>query len=344
MKFAIIGAGNSGKAATVYLTDKGQQVTLYDRNAEKVAALKKDGITSTGVIETHIDVNATESLAEAVKGADYIMLFTLAAGHRPVARQLKGLLEQDQVIVIFNGDWGAVEFAAELGAEAAGKNVAICETGAQIFLSSSPDGVNSVNMKSIKNNITLACTVKEKAAAVVEALHPLIPQLLVADNVLFTSINNSNPIIHAPVTSFNICRMENGEDYTFYGQAASRGSIDYVCKIDKERLAVAEAVGIEGQPILDIINSFWPDKHDNLFDALTKNKSYIVTKGPTSLSHRYITEDVPFGIVPIAKLARRYGVKTPYLDAIINVLSLYLDEDFMAEGPDFEEIDVATLL
>ena len=37
-------------------------------------------------------------------------------------------------------------------------------------------------------------------------------------------------------------------------------------------------------------------------------------------------------------------VKTPYLDAIINVLSLYLDEDFMAEGPDFEEIDVATLL
>ena len=156
MRFAVIGAGNTGKAVTAYLKKEGQEVVLYCRNAQLAQQLCQ-GLTAQGAVEGKFEVKATSDLAEAVRGAQVILVQTVAPGHAPVAQALKGLLEPGQIILIFNGNWGAAEFAAILGQEAKEKGVAICETGAQLVLCSSP-APTSVYVKTIKQGIALACT------------------------------------------------------------------------------------------------------------------------------------------------------------------------------------------
>ena len=41
--------------------------------------------------------------------------------------------------------------------------------------------------------------------------------------------------------------------------------------------------------------------------------------GPEGVDHRYLRENVPFGLVPIAELGRVAGVATPVIDGLIEL-------------------------
>ena len=41
MRFAVIGAGNTGKAVTAYLKKEGQEVVLYCRNAQLASSFAR---------------------------------------------------------------------------------------------------------------------------------------------------------------------------------------------------------------------------------------------------------------------------------------------------------------
>ena len=53
---------------------------------------------------------------------------------------------------------------------------------------------------------------------------------------------------------------------------------------------------------------------------------------PRRLDARYVTEDVPFGLVPLAELGRLAGVPTPIALGLAHVASAALGRDFFAEG------------
>jgi opine dehydrogenase len=55
-------------------------------------------------------------------------------------------------------------------------------------------------------------------------------------------------------------------------------------------------------------------------------------KGPKSLDHRYIHEDVGHGLVPMAEFGRMVGVATPLMDALIQVASVVNGIDYRTEG------------
>jgi opine dehydrogenase len=51
-----------------------------------------------------------------------------------------------------------------------------------------------------------------------------------------------------------------------------------------------------------------------------------------TLDHRYLTEDVGYSLVFLSDLARRLGVPTPVIDAVIAIASVVLGRHFTAEG------------
>lgn len=320
-----------------YLSDKGVKVSMWGRDADKTAELCKKGISVTGCCQGVYHPTAIADIAEAAASSQYLFVMTTSNGHRPVAEALKGKISAGQKIVIFNGNWGACEFYAVLSQELETKNAVVSETGAMIFLA---DYVGeALHIKKIKDNISLAAIPSHKAKEIVDDLKDVLPQLVLEKNVLSTSINNSNPVIHTPVTLFSITRIENGEDFLFYADAATRSVIGFIEKIDAERCRVAEAIGASPVSCLEIINSFWPEKYDNLYDAIRCNVAYMTGKGPKTLDYRYVNEDVPYGMAAVAALGKKYGVATPYIDAML--LCYYgliagLDE----LTPDFSQIDV----
>lgn len=343
MNFTILGAGNTGKANCAFLSSLGHHVVLYDRTYSRLAAIASLGLTATGMVEGTFTPEVTCDLSSAVADAQVILVCTTAAGHLPLARALKGHLRPGQDIVVTNCCWGAVEFDRELGGEAREKCCTISETSGQLILCSSP-APNAVYLKTIKKRILLAAARPEQTKSVLARLSPVFPQFQPAGSVLETSLNNSNPISHGPLALFNITRIENGEDYLLFGTGATPRVARFMEKIDRERIDVVRACGVPAPTELEMLNSFWPQPQDSIYHVLHNTAAYSVTKGPTSLDHRYLTEDLPYGLVPYVRLGRKLGVETPYLDALIHMFGLYMETDYFSLGPSVEEIDFARYL
>ena len=51
-----------------------------------------------------------------------------------------------------------------------------------------------------------------------------------------------------------------------------------------------------------------------------------------SLHHRYLDEDVGYGLVFLAELASSIGVKTPMMDSVILMASAIADRDYRSEA------------
>ena len=343
MKYAVLGSGNVGKANSVFLSHLGQDVILYDRSPDRLDPIQAHGLTATGMVQGTFSIPVTCDLAQAVKDANFILVCTVAAGHRPLAKALKGLLCPGQTIVVTNCCWGAMEFDLKLGAEAAEKGCRIAETSGQLILCSSP-APHQVYLKTIKKQILLSCTRPSQTQDVLDLLAPVFPQFQAAHNILETSLNNSNPISHGPLALFNITRMENGEDYLLFGTGATPYVSRFMEKMDRERVAVVRACGIHAPSELEMLNSFWPVEQSSLYDVFHNTAAYSVTKGPTSLDHRYLSEDLPYGLVPYVRLGKKLGIETPYLSALIQMFSLYMETDYLASGPAVESADLTRYL
>ena len=73
-------------------------------------------------------------------------------------------------------------------------------------------------------------------------------------------------------------------------------------------------------------------------DESTPNRAI---KAPSSLDHRYIHEDVGYGLVPMAELGRLAGVATPTIDALVRLASLALGIDYWRDGLTLERLGLA---
>ena len=242
-KIGILGTGRTARAMAAYLMEKNCCPVMWGRNREALRKIREQGIVTLGCIEGHFYPQVQEDLKEVSGLCDYLFVMTTSQGHRDLAKSLKGLLKQDQRILIFNGNWGAYEFFEELEEEIEEKQAVIGETGGMIFIADY-DG-EACRIKSIKNRMSAAAFPCDYGEVLVQELEPVLPQLKAEANVLVTSINNSNPVIHVPLAMTNFTRIENGEDFLFYGEGATVSSVHYIEEIDREREAAARALGVE---------------------------------------------------------------------------------------------------
>ena len=78
--------------------------------------------------------------------------------------------------------------------------------------------------------------------------------------------------------------------------------------LDRERVTVAAALGLRAQTALEWLKMAYNASGENLHEAVHNQQGYYGITAPRTLRHRYITEDVPMSLVPIAALGQRYGV------------------------------------
>jgi opine dehydrogenase len=65
--------------------------------------------------------------------------------------------------------------------------------------------------------------------------------------------------------------------------------------------------------------------------------------GPSSMKDRYITKDVPYGLVTTAHKARMFHVEAPVIDAIIELTFVVNEADYRREGRSLEALGIAGL-
>ena len=340
MKFAILGAGNTGKAYSAFLSHGGHQVLLYDRSQERLAPIQARGISATGVVEGRFPVPVTTQL-EDCGDSDVILVCTVAAGHRPLAAGLGGVLRPGQIILVTNCCWGAVEFDMELGAEAERKGCPIGETGGQLILCSSP-APDAVYLKTVKKSMGLACVRPGDTAGVLERLAPVFPQLCPAANVLETGFEGAGAMLHPIPSLMNINKMDLGQSYDYYMEGITPHIADIISACDKERVAVCRALGVDALALGDmLVKTYKLEPKDSLYDLIQSIESYRALRNPTNTKHRFIVEDTMSGLVPLASVGHALGIPTPMMDAFVNIASAVCGRDFWKEGRTAEKLGMA---
>jgi len=81
----------------------------------------------------------------------------------------------------------------------------------------------------------------------------------------------------------------------------------------------------------------------DLYEAIHNQPGYIGIMAPRTLNHRYIFEDVPMSLVPIASLAQQYGVSTRGIDSIIRLACIVHRTDYWRRGRTLQKLGIEKL-
>jgi len=172
-------------------------------------------------------------------------------------------------------------------------------------------------------------------------LAPLFPEAVAAPNILYTGFTNANAMLHVANCVANAGRIESGDSYKFYAQGVTPAVARLYEAINAERVAVAAALGASVPTLADWFDRVYGVREATLVETcqrLTYNSDgpYQATGTPKSLDHKFITEDVPTGLIPMSAIGAAAGVKTPAIDALVEMVRNMTGKDFAAEGRTLE--------
>ena len=348
-RYTVIGAGHGGKSMAAHLAIMGFETTLFNRTPERVAPIIKRGgldleCNDGGPCGFGRLQRITSNYAEALADADVVMVVTPSSAHREVAACCAPHLRDGQVVVLNPGrTCGAIEFAKVIADHGCRADVTVAEAGTFIYAARS-DGPAQARIFRIKEAVPRAALPSTRTARVLDMLCPAYPQFIDGGNVLKTSLDNMGAIFHPALTLLNAGWIEATHgNFQFYIEGVTQ-SVSYVlAALDRERVTVAAALGIRAQTALEWLQMAYDATGENLNEAIHNQPGYYGIQAPPTLNHRYIFEDVPMSLVPIAALGQRYGVAVQAMDSIIRLACVIHRTDYWRRGRTLDKLGITNL-
>ena len=348
-KFTVIGSGHGGKAMAAHLALEGAKVTLFNRTPEHIEVLKKRGgieleSTEGGLHGFAKMTGVTSNYAEALEDAQVIMVVVPSSAHLEIARGMAPHVKDGQIIILHPGrTGGAIEVAKVFRDMQVEADVTISEAETFIYASRS-DGPAQARIFRIKEAVPLAALPATRTEKVLDAIKTVYPQFIDGMNVLNTGLNNMGAIFHPALTILNAGWIEATHgDYQFYIDGVTPSVAHFLEAIDRERVTVASSMGIRARTSLEWLKLAYNSEGETLYEAIQNQEGYYGIKAPSTLNHRYIFEDVPMSLVPIAAMGSRYGVSVRGIDSIIRMACIIHRTDYWRRGRTLERLGLVDL-
>ncbi len=344
-RFCVMGAGHGGLAMAGHLGLMGFHVHLYNRSEERIDPVRvRGGVELNGEVRGFGPVKlATTDAGEALDGCDVIMVVVPATAHWDIAETCAPYLSKGQIVVLNPGrTFGAIEFKQVLRSCGCEADVIIAEAQTLIYASRAT-GPGEARIFRIKNAIPVASLHVHLIPNVLERLRTAFPQFVPGTNVLKTSLDNIGAVFHPAQMILNAGWVQDASQFEFYYQGASPAVGKVLESLDEERVAVAAALGIRATTARNWLYCAYGVHGADLREAITANPGYGGILAPRRLRHRYVTEDVPMSLVPIASAGRKFGQPTPTIDSIIQMASVIMGEDYSTTGRTMERLGIADM-
>ncbi len=354
--YTVIGAGHGGKAMAAHLALMGFRVTLFNRNPEHVVALKArggielesyeggpKGFANMALVTSDMG-EALRQVAPAKGGVGIVMVVVPSSAHSDVARMAAPHLQDGQIVILHPGrTCGTIEFAKVLRDNGCTADVILAEAETFIYASRS-DGPAQARIFRIKEAVPLAALPATRTEAVLEAIRPAYPQFIHGVNVLNTGLNNMGAIFHPALTILNAGWIEATHgDYQFYIDGVTPSVARLLEVLDRERVTVASSLGIRARTAMEWLEMAYNTVGADLHEAVHNQPGYYGIRAPSTLNHRYIFEDVPMSLVPIASLGERYGVSVRGIESIIRLACIVHRTDYWRRGRTVDKLGISDL-
>jgi len=345
-RYSVLGAGHGGRAMAAHLALMGFEVALYNRTPEHIEGIKaRKGIDLEGGEGGPHGFGklalVTSDIRAAIRHAEVLMVVVPSSAHATLAANMAPHLKDGQIVVLHPGrTCGAIEFDKILRDSGCKAKFVVAEAETFIYASRA-DGPAQSRIFRIKEAVPLAALPAKKTPDVLAAIQPAYPQFIDGVDVLHTGLNNMGAIFHPAITILNAGWLESTYgDFQFYIDGVTPSVARILEVLDRERVTVASALGLRARTALEWLNLAYDTRGDDLHDAIHNQPGYYGIKAPNSLRHRYIFEDVPMSLVPMAALGTRYGVSVRGMDSMIRLANFIHSTDYWRRGRTLDKLGI----
>lgn len=342
---AIIGAGNVGCALAADLTLRGAEVHLFNRSADRLEAIREaGGITATGEIDGFAPLEVTtQSLAEAVDGCDVVAVTVPTATLPSYASALADAVTDEQILWLDPGHSGGALYLSTAFGRSRGTRVCQTTTASHVSRMIGPAAVRVFLLA----RAAVASLPSRHLAECHERLDALLPgQFGKAETVLEADLANINALMHPPGMICNAGWIEaTAGRFGFYADGAGGAVAAVIDAIDRERLALATGLGVPAAPFGELFHRLGFSGETPVgaaaYEALRASELIHPIQAPRTLDHRYLHEDIGWGLVPWMHLADTVGTPAPTITALVQLASVINGVDYATEGLTLERMGLA---
>ena len=351
-KIAILGAGNGGCAAAADLTLRGYEVRLFSRSESTLMPIAKRGgieLVENGAEKFAAPFFVGPDLLPVVNGADLIIIAAPSVAHEYLAKSLAQQLADGQRVLLNPGHTGgSLHFATMLRAFGCQAKIKLCETVTLTYICRMPQPAR-VEIYRRTTNLRCAAFPGKESAELVKEIEEIYPNVILAENVLETGLSNINAIMHPAGMLGNAGWIEkSGGDFYYYREGITPAIAAWIEEVDRERLEIVKRLGLKPLRFVDIfcqagLTSEEARASGSIYRAIHESEPNRTIKSPATLDHRYIKEDVGYGLVPMAEIGRLLSAQTPVIDALIRLASVASRTDYRKDGLTLEKMGLASV-
>ncbi len=345
MRIAVLGGGNGCYAAAADLAEQGHEVRLWRRDAEAFApvlasqSIKLKDLRGARTVRLTL---ATPDIGAAVRGAKLLLMPGPADSQVDIARAIAPHTQSGQVVFCPPGTFGSYVIAKVLRDAGSKADLTFAETGTLPYLTrkhAADEVAITIRAKHLPTGVFPARRAEETLAVLREAYASVEP----ADNALSGALMNAGPVIHPPLILMNAGPLEHFDRWDIHNEGTQPSIRAVTDALDNERIALRTALG-HAPPHFPLKDHYTSDRwmYGDAHDRLTESgdwREHIDLK-----THRYMTEDVVYGLAFLVSVGRWARVPTPVAAGLLAIASAVIGKDIASSSPrTLEALGLATL-
>lgn len=346
MKFAILGSGNGARAWGAQLAAKGYDTVMWEP-LENVPDFPKLQAKPTLKLEGDIQLSGrlnsvTMDIAEAMRGANYILVIVPAFAHNPIFKKMIPCLEDGQHIIIVPDNFGSYRLRQMMLDCGCSKKISISATETMPYACRMTQ-FDTVTIFKRKFKIHLATSpfsAKDEILAQMNEAFAGYVEFCALEHMLAAPLANPNYVMHPYPLMLNYGEIEkNGDTFRHYIDGVTPLIAEQMARLDEERVDIGQALGFHLHPILELMKLYYGhNESKDLYEYTHSPESPYTDLIGQSVRSRYITEDVPGVIMPAVCLAQKAGLEAPRSSLIVTFCSQLHGVDYWTGGTTLESL------
>ena len=319
------------------LTEAGHKVAFWRRNSVAVGKLRQadnriELVDHQGRREVRVAL-VTDDMAAALSQAELIICPVPAFGQIDIARAMAPHLTDGQVVLLPPGSFGSYCMAKEISRAGNRCDIAFAESGTLPYLARL-HGEHSIAITTRATRLptgVFPLRLHDHALTVIRRAYPSVED---AGDGLSGALMNAGPIIHPPLIMMNAGPIQHFEHWDIHNEGTQPAIRRVTDKLDAERIAVRQALGYAA-PHFPLADHYNPDgeewmygnvAHERLVDSGDWRENLVLTE------HRYMREDVEYGLALLVSLAQWLDVQAPVATGLLALGSAVCGQDFNRSG------------
>lgn len=317
-------------ATAAFLIEKGCKVAFCDTQAEDFPAIERQG----GIIARGCAMRGcfkplllTDNFQEAVEFGKIVVICASVSRHKSIVEQCAPLARPGQLFLFNPGNLGALVMRRKLSkldisgvytADFSGSLWACRRTGPGEVIVALP----------FRPGKPLAACPASDTEHVIELLAPVMEASSSA-NVFEAALNSPNVVSHVGGALLNAVQVEAmKEKFIFYLHGLGEPVFTLNEALENERNQVMDQLGLavysrSGNGFLRLLMEY--DSHPEL-------DYFRNLDGPSSLSHRYVSEDAACGVSLLISLAHKLEIPVPLTEATVAIAGCLNHTDYLKDG------------